>query len=109
MQILFRRRHLDDDPRLQPHVERRLRFALGKFGNRVRKATVVLEDENGPRSGVDLVCRMTARLEGGGEIIVEGQGEEVEALIDRTADRLGQSVGRELQRRLGERGAVPAV
>lgn len=34
------------------HLERRLRFTLGRFDDRIRKVTVRLKDLNGPKGGL---------------------------------------------------------
>ena len=80
-------------------AERRLQFALGRFGPRVQRVMVYLEDTNGPRGGIDKRCRMVARLTPFRDVVVEGADCELETLIGRTADRLGHSVRRELDRR----------
>jgi putative sigma-54 modulation protein len=90
---------------LAPHsyllefAERRLQYALGRFGPRVQRVMVYLEDTNGPRGGTDKRCRMVARLAPSREVVVEGSDFELESLIGRTAERLGHSVCRELDRR----------
>ena len=38
---------------LLEHVDRKLRFALGRFGDHVRDVRVRLKDVNGPRGGED--------------------------------------------------------
>ena len=80
-------------------LDRRLSFALGRFGAEVESVQVSLADLNGPRGGIDKSCRMTARLTSGGRIHVQDVGGSLDALIDRSADRLGHSVSRELGRR----------
>jgi hypothetical protein len=40
---------------LPDHIERRLRFALARFGSRVERVIVFLHDRNGPRGGIDKV------------------------------------------------------
>lgn len=42
---------------LAPLARRRLEFALGRLGARVRSLTVRLADLNAPRGGVDKHCR----------------------------------------------------
>lgn len=88
-------RDLSPHPYLLEYAERRLLFALGRFGVRVQRVMIYLEDTNRARSGIDRRCRMVARLKPFREVVVEGNDSELEALIDRTADRLGQSVSRE--------------
>lgn len=53
MQLDIRGRSLPLTPALDAYVERRMRFALGRFEPRMRRVTVRVGDENGPRGGVD--------------------------------------------------------
>ena len=92
---------------VQENVERRLLFALARFGPRVRRVTVYLNDLNGPRGGVDKSGRFLARLDRAGEVVVEDQDADLTALVDRAADRLGRAVQRALERRRGTRHQRP--
>ncbi len=49
-------------PSLAPLARRRLEFALGRCGGRVRSLTVRLADLNGPRGSVDKHCLVAIRL-----------------------------------------------
>ncbi len=88
------------DEALRERVERRLGFALGRFGDRVGRVAVHLSDVNGPRGGVDKRCRIVAEVPGGrsGAVVIEDAAAELDPLIDRAADRIGQSVRRRLDR-----------
>jgi len=86
---------------LRAHVERRLHFALGRFGGRVRQATVRLSDLNGPRGGVDKACRIAVRLPASPDLVVEDADGDLYVAIDRAAERAGRSVGRHLARGRG--------
>jgi putative sigma-54 modulation protein len=79
-------------------VERRLGFALGRFGDRVGRVTVHLVDVSGPRGGVDKRCRVVVEVPGHGAVVVEEADADLNALIDRAADRIGQAVRRRLDR-----------
>ena len=83
---------------LRAHVERRLHFALGRFGGRVRQATVRLSDLNGPRGGLDKACRIAVRLPALRDLVVEDADGDLYIAIDRAAERAGRSVGRQLAR-----------
>jgi ribosome-associated translation inhibitor RaiA len=98
VQIVGRGVVLDADVR--ERVERRLGFALGRFGDRVGRVAVHLSDVNGPRGGVDKRCRIVAEVPGGGPgpVVVEDAAADLDPLIDRAADRVGQSVRRRLDR-----------
>ena len=52
-------------------MERRLDFALGRFGGRISQVTVGLEDLNGPRGGADKRCRLAVRLVPSGKVTIE--------------------------------------
>jgi len=54
---------------LPDHIERRLRFALAKFDSRIQKVIVFLHDQNGPRGGIDKVCRILVKTRGCGAVI----------------------------------------
>src|SRR5437870_2756777 len=56
---------------LKRESERRLYFATDRFQTQIREIDVVLRDVNGPRGGVDKLCRITARLRHGGSLAIE--------------------------------------
>jgi hypothetical protein len=85
---------LDADTRA--HIDRRLGFALQRIGDRVNRVNVYLADENGPRGGVDKLCRVVTYLRTGGAVLIEDEDGDLTTLIDRTADRLGFTVRRVL-------------
>jgi len=104
MWLDIRSQDLDIGQGLRGHIERRLRFALGRFGPRVSRVTVYLADLNGPRGGIDKRCRIVVRLQRSGQVFVEDTDTDLEAVVDRAADRVGQSVSRHLERRRERRG-----
>ncbi len=44
------------------HLERRVKFVMGKFSPLIARLELFLCDENGPRGGVDKSCRLVTRL-----------------------------------------------
>jgi putative sigma-54 modulation protein len=100
MKFGIRGRHIELTAALLAHVERRLRFAWSRFGQRIRHATVRLTDLNGRRGGVDKQCRVTVTLSPPSRKVMVGASDaDLHAAIDRAADRLERSVTRELKRR----------
>ncbi|MBW2454056.1 MAG: HPF/RaiA family ribosome-associated protein [Deltaproteobacteria bacterium] len=82
------------------YVERRIRFALGRFLERVERVHVRLSDVNGPRGGVDKRCLIRTRLLGFPTVVVEQTDATLRAAIDRSAGRVGRTVARRLDRAL---------
>lgn len=89
---------------LPDHIERRLRFALARFGGRVEKVVVFLHDHNGPKGGVDKVCRILAKVQGCGAIMATVADSDWTVAVDRATTRIGHTVSRRIGR-LRERQA----
>ena len=81
------------------HTERRLRFALTRTSDRIRRVVVRLGDANGPRGGEDKFCRMQIHLERAAPVLIEDAGGDLYAVIDRVAERAGRSVAKRIDRR----------
>ncbi|MEI8378495.1 MAG: HPF/RaiA family ribosome-associated protein [Planctomycetota bacterium] len=90
---------MEINPGLRDHIDRRLNFALSRFGSRVTKATVSLTDNNGPKGGVDKSCQIVVRLRGLGDVIADVVDTEWGVSVDRATTRIGHNVGRELERK----------
>ncbi len=80
------------------HIDRCLQFAFDRFGSHIRTIDISLTDVNGPRGGDDLQCRMKVVLQGKREIVLEGKGVSVEAIVAETADRAALAVSRRINR-----------
>ncbi len=83
---------------MREHVERRLAFALGRFGDEIDTVHVRLRDMNGPRGGVDKQVSLRVRGRRLPSMFVTESHESLLAAIDRGADRLGHAIGRALER-----------
>ena len=84
--------------RLRSHVERRLRFALDRFGGRVRRVRVRLQDLNGPRGGEDIRCHIQAWLTPGQMVLVEETRADPFTAVARASDRIGHNISRRFGR-----------
>ena len=98
MKIRFRSRGLPKTSGLRELAETRLAFALSRFAPRVREVTIRLEDENGPKGGVDKSCRVSVDLGRLGMVFVEDVDSNLEPAVCRAAERAGQSVARAVER-----------
>lgn len=95
---------------LREHVERRLRFAFDRGGQRIRRILVRLSDVNGPRGGKDKRCQLKLSLEQSPEVIIEETQSDLYAAVDRAARRAAVSVARRFSRKRAHRrdGSAPA-
>ena len=72
MQIELRIRNVNLAGSLQSYVERRLRYALRRLGNRLGRVKVWVSDINGPRGGPDKHRRVSLELNPIGTLTAEG-------------------------------------
>lgn len=104
MELEIRSQNLHVDEATETHVKRRLSFALEQFNSWITHVLVHLEDVNGPRRGVDKQCRILVNIKGGKTIKVQDLDEDMISAINRAADRVGQVVSREIDRRREKKG-----
>jgi putative sigma-54 modulation protein len=88
---------LGDDER--EYIGQKLAMKLAKFGTMVERASVRVEDVNGPRGGVDKVCRVKVVLFGLPTVVVEQADEAQHAAVDGAMGRTDIAVARSLARR----------
>lgn len=91
---------------LPGHIERRLRFALVRFSPRLKRIVVFLQDRNGPKGGVDKVCRILAKVKGCGVVMATIVDSDWTAAVDRAARSVGHTVARQLDRLHDRRGTA---
>ncbi len=93
---------------LLEHIERRLRFALTRTSDRIKRVLVRLGDTNGPRGGEDKFCKIEVVLEDAPAVLIEDAGADLYAVIDRAAERAGRNVAKRVARlRENARLAMP--
>jgi putative sigma-54 modulation protein len=89
-------------------LESRLAQALSCFGRRIQKVNAFFSDLNGPKGGVDKLCRVVVHLKRQPTLVIEDRDSELSHLIDRVIDRVGQTAARVLERRRSARGKTSA-
>lgn len=72
---------------------------LGKFTTSIERVSVRVEDVNGPRGGIDHVCRIKVVLSGLPSVIFERRGASLEAAVDGALAGVERAVRRSVQRR----------
>ena len=97
MQLDIRGRNLRLTPALLDHVDRRLRFALGRFAARLSRVAVRVGDVNGPRGGVDKRCWIHLELSGKA-LTIEEVDADLYVAIDRASERAGRATERAVAR-----------
>jgi len=86
-------------PHDQSYIRRKLGTRLGKFANSIERVSVRTQDENGPRGGIDRVCRIKVVLRGLPSVVFESRGATVNAAVDGALAGVERSVRRAVQRR----------
>jgi ribosomal subunit interface protein len=98
MQIDIQARGFKLTEGLREYVERRLSFVFASTRRSVRRISVRLSDENGPRGGDDMRCRMQVSLAAASSVVIEDTETNLYVAIDRAADRIGRAVARRIER-----------
>lgn len=78
-------------------IERRIRFALSRFSPRISRVSVLIEDVNGARGGIDKRCEVAVSIDRGGELRAEATDAVIEPAIAAAANRIGRTVQRALE------------
>ena len=93
---------------LRAQVDRRVLFALSRFGPEVREVDVRVATLNNPLGGFDQQCRMRARLLDGGDVKAEAINGRIGAAVSRAAAGLAVRVAFALDGRFEpKRGSAP--
>ena len=90
MQAELRIRNMDLADVLQGYIDRRLRFALSRFGDRVGLVLVTLSDFNGTDGRVVKSCHISAELKPFGRVAARETDPDLYMAIDRSAGRVGR-------------------
>ena len=74
------------------YLRRKLGRKLGKFARRIERASVRIEDVNGPRGGVDKRCGIKVVMSGLPSVVVEHRHESLQAAMDGALARVERAV-----------------
>jgi putative sigma-54 modulation protein len=94
MQVELRTVNIDMAEVLRSYVERRLRFALGRFGERVEVVSVTVSRN----ARNEAICRISTHIVPFGRVGVRETDRDLFIAIDRATGKVGRLFGRELQR-----------
>ena len=80
-------------------AEDRTDAAFSKYSDIVRSIEITVEDVNGPRGGIDKVCKVLVRLRRRNDIVVSANDTSVSRAITAAVERAAKRVGRQIGRR----------
>jgi ribosome-associated translation inhibitor RaiA len=86
-------------PEHRVYIRERLGMKLGKYAMSIERASVRVRDVNGPKGGIDYLCRIKVVLSGLPSVVVSQQAESIEAAVNAALDAVERAVRRTLQRR----------
>ncbi len=81
------------------YIRRKLGRRLGKFAGAIERVSVRTEDVNGPRGGIDRMCRIKVVLKGLPSVVLEHRDASLTAAVDGALAAVETAVGRAVQRR----------
>ena len=81
------------------YIRAELGAKLGKFASGVERISVRVDDVNGPRGGVDHVCRIKLVVSGLPSVVVEHQAAALQAAVDGAIAKAERTLGRTVRRR----------
>ncbi len=97
MKIQIRGRNVELTKVLRAQVERRLGFALGRFGERIDRVLLRFSDTDGHPGVSDKRCRIDVGLRPR-NVRVEHTDADIIVALDHAAERASRSVARALER-----------
>lgn len=89
----------DLGPDDRAYIRRKLGMRLGKFADAIERVSVRTQDVNGPRGGVDRMCRIKVVLSGLPSVVFESRDASLNTAVDNALSGSERSVARTLQRR----------
>jgi CBS domain-containing protein/ribosome-associated translation inhibitor RaiA len=81
------------------YIRQSLGMKLGKYANSIERVSVRVKDVNGPRGGVDQMCRIKVVLSGLPSVVFQSQAASLEAAINGALTGVERAVRRSVQRR----------
>jgi putative sigma-54 modulation protein len=98
MQIHMRMEQNIASVAVRAYIEHELLNSLRRFSPRIRRTTLQIVDNNGPRGGMDKTCRINIRLVPTGSVRIEDTDVDMFAAVDRAIERATRSVSRAIER-----------
>ena len=87
------------EDKARERIRKKVRTRFAKFAATIERVSVRVEDVNGPRGGVDQLCRIKVVLSRFPSVVLERRGTTLEEAVDGAIDGAVRTVRRQLQRR----------
>lgn len=97
MQIIFKSRDADGSHMRDLSVDR-LRFALRRLNALVSRVQVQFSDVNGPRGGVDKLCRVELKTDKAGTFVISSLAGDWRTALEKSLERVTRVLTRSLKR-----------
>jgi len=94
MQIAFQKNDIVVTAAMREHVDRRLRFALSRFGERVRRVSVSFRGADDLQDECNVNCRVEVTVADLGAIPAEDADTDGYVAVDRAIERVARAVRR---------------
>ena len=97
MRVSIKQRNLVLPEELRRDIDRRVRFAMSRLvGSGAVEVTVL--DDNGPKGGLDKLCRISLGAGAGGALCIEARSHEVMAAVADACERAARALARDRDR-----------
>jgi ribosomal subunit interface protein len=108
MHMEFKLHQVNPQELLISYVERRLHFALSRFGDRVGKVTTRIRLSDASTTG-EIMCRISADLRPFGAVLAEATDADVYTAIDRCVARLARRCDSKCTRSRGAQSSRTSI
>lgn len=78
----------------------KIETAFSKFGDHVKSVEIYLEDVNGPKGGVDKLCRIIVDLKGFENVVVSAKAASLSKAISTSIRRSQRSTLKRIEKRM---------
>jgi hypothetical protein len=95
-------------PEARDRMRKKLARRIGHAAPMIERGTIRFEDINGPRGGVDKICRIKLVLSGHRSIQAEERGVSVEPAFERASSKVQQALEQVRRKRASTRRGVAA-
>lgn len=103
MRTNYRSPQFQITPAIRAHSEARMATLKARHGDHVREMEIRFADLNGPKGGVDKLCRLQARIDGHPSVHAEGRDEDLYTAINLAFQRMERTLDRTLDGARGRR------